>query len=549
MLKNIVVAIAVLFYLTGTAMAADNITISCDVPYFLGQKRSEITKGESLQIRIAVESCDKNQNTVPINIYLPLDFIPAGDYEYWQVTRQDEFTVLRSAITLEGGYDQWFDLVAVKASSDMLPGQYKIYLELGDFKKEYLIDVGERRAELAQSQSGFGVEKVVLPLDKDGKKDERLNENTLVLRDKTLDYFRNILRGQGASNLEAEESHPISYAGIDVLNSVGEQKLVTVTARLLDYQTRQPELGLVTSKAGSDDDIGYDNISADREGSRAFTAITGEPRQRILLPLYADEKLAAGGRYWLQLSVDDGAAETVVSETEITVVKKNFHAIVVVGAACLFFSVGLCWGLPRLRTSLSQMKTRWLITVALFGTTTFACVNVPSTILGDFFHILLGPFGFLITGVFTGVFLYMLMISLIILIPRPGIITLVMAIRMLLGMLVFGNISLISILSYGLQALLLELALYRFYRYGLCTSNSDTMVAVVRQALPIAIACGIVDCISTYINMQCSIFLYRMYFADWYIYLVLLFNGLLYTMLGVFCGFILGRELVKIRGD
>jgi len=48
------------------------------------------------------------------------------------------------------------------------------------------------------------------------------------------------------------------------------------------------------------------------------------------------------------------------------------------------------------------------ITVALFGTTMFACVNVPSTILSDFSHILRGPFGFLIIGVF----LYMLMISL-----------------------------------------------------------------------------------------------------------------------------------------
>ena len=107
---------------------------------------------------------------------------------------------------------------------------------------------------------------------------------------------------------------------------------------------------------------------------------------------------------------------------------------------------------------LKQMKSRWLITAALFGATAFAVVSLPTTFISDFFHIILGPFSFLITGMFSGILMYMLLCSLVILIPHMGIVSLMLFVKMLINMIVFGHISPISLLLVGVQAVLLAVS-------------------------------------------------------------------------------------------
>lgn len=194
-----------------------------------------------------------------------------------------------------------------------------------------------------------------------------------------------------------------------------------------------------------------------------------------------------------------------------------------------------------------MLKTRWLVTIALFGAAAFAVVNVPSTLLNDFFHILLGPFGFLITGLFSSIFLYMMVVALVILIPQPGVVALMTVVRMLLGMLAFGQISPIGLLSYGLHALLLELLIYGSGMYGWLQQREDNPIPWDKIAL-LAVSCAVADTIAAYVSLQAMAFLYRMYYAAWYIALVLLFNGFIYTIIGAACGTALGKRLARVGG-
>ncbi|BBB91883.1 hypothetical protein MAMMFC1_02568 [Methylomusa anaerophila] len=532
--------------MTGTGTAGGDISVSCDIPYFLGQKRGYMLPGELLQARIIVENFGPAAKNVPVDIVLPPGFLPAGRYEYWQVAGLENNAVLKTEADLGGGYGQWFDLVPIRVGPDAAPGAYTVSIVAGGLIHNYGVTVAAKKP--AEADGGLTVNRILIPLDKDGKKDERLHDNTLVLRDRTLDYYKNILRGKGASNQEVEAIHPVVHMGIEFLNPGGQQKLVNITVRLLDYNTHQPVAGLLTpGTTGEDKDAG--SLAGNADCLTAFAAITGEERQRLLLPVYADERLIAGGRYWLQVVVDDGFIQPVTVKSPLTVVRKNMGAMLVTGAAALVFLLALALGLKQLRATLATMKTRWLVTIALFGAAAFTIVNVPTTLLNDFFHILLGPFGFLVTGIFNGVFLYMLVIALVILIPRPGVVALMMAVRMLLGMLAFGNISPVSILTYGLQALLLELALYYANVYARSSGTPVSAAATAGQVLPTAIACGLADSIATYANMQAMAFLYRLYFADWYIYMVTLVNGFLYTAVGAACGVFLGKQLAKVGGD
>lgn len=49
---------------------------------------------------------------------------------------------------------------------------------------------------------------------------------------------------------------------------------------------------------------------------------------------------------------------------------------------------------------------------------------MPVTLLGDFFHVILGPFSGLITGVLNGIVQYLLLMALLILFRRPGVLSL-----------------------------------------------------------------------------------------------------------------------------
>lgn len=543
--------VRVIFFSLGLFASPDNVSanpqivVQCDAPYFLVQSRDSVSPGSEMRVRIVVENRGRDARRIPLELFFSLEFLPLSNYENWQVERRENGHVLKTEVALNGGYGQWLDLLSVRVAPEAPMGLVPVRLKIAEDERRYDVKIAPAATE--RTTGGVFATQVSMPLDKDGKRDDRLHENTIVLRDRQWDYIRNLLRGKGASNLAAESVHPIAHMGVELLNPATEQKAVVLISRLLDYQTRQPVEGLITPDANGEDPLAGGEMTI-AEGSRSFVVLSGEKKQRVLLPLYTDEKISASGRYWLQTVLSDESGETLLAETPITLIQKNHDAAIAVVFSSVAVLGAMLFGFSRLRRSLQSMQTRWLITIALFGTTTFACVNVPSTLLGDFFHVLLGPFGFLITGLFSGVFQYMLLIALFTLIPRSGVITLIMMIRMLLGMLAFGHITLPGILSYGLQSLGLELAVYRYSHNPKAQQRFLQGKSIDRESICLALACALADCVTTYINLQASVVLYRLYYATWYILLVMAFNGFFYTVIGVFCGTALGRQLLKIKG-
>jgi len=116
-------------------------------------------------------------------------------------------------------------------------------------------------------------------------------------------------------------------------------------------------------------------------------------------------------------------------------------------------------------------------------------------------------------------------------------------------MVAFGHMSPIVILSYGVNAFLLEatLALGGFT----VRSLDDVKPAAfsLRRLATLALACALADTVATYVTLQGMSVLYRLYYADWYIYLVMSVNGFLYTMIGAGCGLVLGSRLADVGSD
>lgn len=536
--------LAVLFLLTpGSVLAADSVLFSCQIPYYLGKPRSSIMPGERIQALFFVENRGGKSGPCQVSLELPAGWKPVS-YDQWLATEQGGRYKLERSVDFAGGYGQWFDLVVLQAPADLAPGTYQVKVGCGETTKTVsLLAV----AGGTEAQSGdIKLDKVILPLDRNGKRDERLAQDTLVLRDRQWDYYKNLLTGKGASNQEVEAIHPITHIGLDLSNPLREQRLSVITIELLDGRTHQPVKGLFTPGA-TGEDLNAGSLGGHQDTLVAFAALNGEQQQRILLPVYTDERLIAGGNYYLRIQLDDGVEAPIIQEAPLTIVKKDDTAALVVGGAMIVIIAGMLWSARFIRSILASMKTRWLVTVSLFGACAFAVVTVPATLLSDFFHILLGPFGFLVSGLFSSVFLYMIVAALVVLIPRPGIVGMMTLVRMLLGVLAFGQISPITLLSYGMHAFLLEAFLikggvYRQLRRD-DRQNSRRIIVIT------AFLCGVADSIASYVGIQAMAFLYRYYYAGWYIWLLLTVNGFFYTAIGATCGILLGRRLSEIGGD
>lgn len=537
-------ATVLLVLLTITGQAQDGLSFSCQFPYYLGKARDSVTPGTQTTALFSIENRGAVDKEVVITISLPPGFSPVGHLENWEIKEQaDQYFLIRKML-LPGGYSQWYDLLMLQVASDLVPGSYTATVTAGATTQQVPISVSTGTGDAAAPIMLSGI---VLPLDKDGKSDERMGRNVLVLRDRQWDYYKNLFTGKGASNQEIEAIHPVTHLGLDIVNPSGVQKLAVVTVHLLDAGTHQPVSGLFTPGATSED-VNGGALDGQKNYLEAFVALNGDSWQRLQIPVYADERDLTGGDYILQAELKDGVKPPLVCEVPLTIVKKDSKALVVVSIAVLAVTAGLLVALRHLRQVLRVLKTRWLVTIALFGAAAFAVVNVPSTLLNDFFHILLGPFGFLVTGLFSSVFLYMMVVALVILIPRPGVVALMTVVRMLLGMLAFGQISPIGLLSYGVHALLLELLIYGSGMYGWLQKREEQRIPLGKIAL-LAISCGVADTIATYVGLQAMAFLYRMYYAAWYIALVLVFNGFIYTVIGAACGTALGKQLARVGGD
>ena len=535
-------------FLAFPCMAADSggINVTLEIPYYLGVKQTTAAPGETIHAIFNLENKEMQEQEIPVEINLPPGISVSDRQENWTVVSSPAGDSLKRTVILPGGYGQWFDLLVLTLDEKLKDGPRRIGFQAGKINKEVLLAIAPPTNGVSPRQAPV-FEQIVLPLDKDGKRDEKQSGGALVLRDRSLDYFKNVLRGKGASNLEIEAVHPITHMGLDFSNPAGQQKLMMVETELLDKNTRRHIPGLYTPGSNADSD-GAGAMATNQERLTAFVALTGEPHQRLQLPIYADESLLTEGNYLLRVTVEDGETQVWSKETPIVVVKKNMRGLMTLGIAVLMLLVFLVIIGKRLPFVLAGMKTRRLITIALFGTCAFAVVNVPSTLLNDFFHIFLGPFGFLITGMFSGVMLYMLTGALITLIPLHGVVSLMASIRLLLGMVAFGHMSPIVLLSYGVNAFLLELALAAS---GFTSSRQDAAPVrfTFRRMVTLALACALADTVATYVMMQGMAVLYRLYYADWYIYMVMGINGFFYTMIGAGCGLLLGSRLSDVGSD
>ena len=106
----------------------------------------------------------------------------------------------------------------------------------------------------------------------------------------------------------------------------------------------------------------------------------------------------------------------------------------------------------------------------------------------------------------------------------------------------FGHFTPLGALSTCVSVIVLEAVLY------LCGFYKVQQLEK-RYMLLLAVLLGLADAAVTFINLEQMMFFYRLYYADWYMALYMLINGLLYSSIGAWLGFKTGSKLQQVMGE
>ena len=460
----------------------------------------------------------------------------------WETETIDAKTCLSTTSRLGVASEVWYrELVLITSKANPsdrqeISGIVRFATDAGQIW-EQRATVQLRIATISEIAEHLSIESIQMPTDAIGMADPKQREDTIYYPRPLFSWLR---------TPQTNAFEPTTYQTVRLRNSREETIHVVVSS--------------TNTNAKSGEDISFlappETTNGGMNRSVAFASLPGGTVTEIPLPIYfhpiylkqGKTAQAIPGEYKRDITVKVwGSDATILREQRpLHLIVPNQQALLVsllaIISSCLGFAVVL-----RFHERLfAGFTTKHLIVIALFSTTVFVAVMVPSTLFLNLVRAIFGPVSVLLTGLINETLYYALLTALLIYIsgdPRnaettnqgrvkgSGVILLVSAVRLLLGGVTFGLFTPMAIVYTGTSVLLLE---------------TGFLLVQKRSLLVWAVVLGICDALSVYVDFQLSILFYRLFYADWYIVLRILIEGFVYTFIGVLLGARLGRGLWRV---
>ena len=389
-------------------------------------------------------------------------------------------------------------------------------------------------ATIPEIAERLSIESIEMPTDAMGTVDPKQREDTIY-------YARPLFRWLRTSQTNAYE--PITYQMVQLRNAGEETIHVVVSSTNTDTKSGETIPFLAppaTANGGTNRSVAFASLPGG--------VVTEIPLPIYFHPMYIEQgkqpKQAIPGAYARDITVKVwGSDATILREKRpLHLIVPNQQALLISLLAIIGSSIGFAVVLRFHERIFAGFTTKQIIVIALFGTTIFVGVMVPSTLFLNLIRAVLGPISVLLTGLINETLYYALLTALLIYISGnpeeatrqgkgSGVILLVSAVRLLLSGVTFGLFTPMAIVYTGTSVLLLETG-FLFVRG--------------RNILAWAVVLGLCDAIAVYVDFQLSILFYRLFYADWYIVLRILIEGFVYTFIGVLLGARLGRGLWRV---
>ena len=507
------------------------------VPYSASAQTVVLKPGDAFAFFLSLENTGESSQQAELLVQLPAGIRIGSPKKGWKIIEDGGKAV--QTVGLSEGYSAWFDLLTLRLDEQALPGKYAVLLWCNQQRYVYELEVG---AATGKADSAIKITDVRLPQDENGEQDLRYETNTVVLRDPQSEALKNYFTGKDAATANSAWMFPLTYAGITIENSRHINRIVMLRGSLRQKETDIPVPGLYVP--GVDGEMIHDE-----DGFQTLIDLNGNDQQTYTIPLYIDERQITQGEYVFHWEIEDEIEQLAEYQMPVYLKQRNDLALISSMFSGLLFAGGSIAWFRRLPLLMKAMKVEYFTIIAMFGVISFVVVNLPSKLLWGISHIVLGPLGILVTGFFSVICMSALTIALLILLPKPGTVTLFITVKFILSTLLFGQISLLSFVVNGITCILLEglLSIGKFYPH-LSRLNAGEMPPLKHMVLLVA-GFGLAKMLLAFIDLQAMSLLYRMYYAEWYLWMNAIVNGFVYTVIGTISGIWLGRLLSKLKTD
>jgi len=377
------------------------------------------------------------------------------------------------------------------------------------------------------------------PCDERGNFLENQQKNTIVIKDQSSGFLR--------SFYVSDKEHDGDHVAFQFENSGNYPALLDVNYLIRDINNGQAVDWLDNLRQES---------GLDQSGINLQVYVAPHSSTKSVLTIRSRTNVLVPGEFMQNLTATMFTSNSpFIDISEPLFIRKINASNINSTIFAIFFAIaGILLMIIYHRKIWGRLSSREYILIAIYSAIAFTTVSIPSSVLYSFVHAFLGPFSFLFTGIFSEIISYMLLVSLVVLLPRPGVITSYLLIKFMLSAIVLGNLSVISVLWYPMRAVILELV---FYLSGFFDNTGNRLIfdnvktclrnrlSVYRAAIMIALA----DAILAYISLNMTMFFYRLFYADWYVWLYVSVSGFLYTLISVPIGIRLGNGLRKVVID
>ena len=532
--------------------------LTLDVP----ASKALVVQGSEMTATVIVTNGNA-QSTFDVSLCLPSTLAVARLPLGWKTETTDAETCISTSGLFRVASEVWYREFVIKIPEFLAEEATQESREARkirgtvQFKKTTDTETGEtweqttevqlRIASVSEIAEYLSIESIEMPTDAAGMADPRRRADTIYYPRPLLSWLERFGVTNRSYKLDAFE--PIAYQTVAIRNQSQETIHTVVSSINRDAKSGEAVRFLAPPDA----------VNAGTGRSISFASLPGGEVTAIPLPIYFHPQFAIAGKYERDIEVKVwGSDVTILREQRpLSLIVPNRHALFVSAIAIVASCIGLGVLLRFHQRFFARFTTKQLIVIALFGTTVFVAVIVPSTLFLNLISALLGPVSVLLTGLINETLYYALLTALLIYINGPpgkvrqrsgnqtldksrdyepsvrggGVILLVSAVCLLLGGVTFGLFTPMTIIYTGTSVLLLETGFLLVQRRGLLTW---------------ALVLGICDAVAVYVDFQLSILFYRLFYANWYIVLRIVVEGFAYTFIGVLLGARLGRGLWRV---
>lgn len=384
----------------------------------------------------------------------------------------------------------------------------------------------------AQARAMLAIVDVAFPADSQGRPDPGRDPGRVTL---PATWWRSSLKRLNLGTRTRGPHTPWTHQGVTLENTGTEALNVVIRSSIL--LDGQPDPGFSPRLREADDGTGRVSV---------LLRVPPGERARAALPVFVDSRqlldIREGRVQRLEVSTL-GAAETLVEwEAPLYISRGNAWASAGIVAATLIALVGLLTLLVRGPVWLRNARTSDLMTIALIGSLLFM-TQVAGEIGGAALSAILGPFSGLITGLIDDALRFSLLAVLVTLLPRPGTAALATVTGALLAGLAMGRLGPLEAFTVCSRVAWIEGALWVV---GITRNPSWRDGPAFARWLRLSLGFGAASVLSLATMLVLAVVLYRLFYADWYVALMLTGPGFLYVAVAMLFAAPFAHSLRKV---